>query len=262
MTQSLSLEQLQLISLNQTPTEWGYKFWLFLTFRPQDHRTFLDYNRSRKKKTLERALCSNKTISNRMFAPWYHQAFCLQTSFLINIAMEQSHGFITRITWYSLERTLQFFNWCRCRLPGEGGVEKGNKKCGKPSTSTPKRTSSAQAPSSCQPTPGPQYWRRTDVVKIRGNKTMVIAGNKLSTYIVALVLGPKQGPASLLHLLGHSHHARCNIPEHTKGAELQKDVERFPLYATKTYWVLQFLQVTTSTTQEDSQVNLSLSFTP
>ena len=126
--------------------------------------------------------------------------------------MEQSHGF-TRITWYSLERTLQFFNWCRCRLPGEGGVEKGNKKCGKPSTSTPKRTSSAQAPSSCQPTPGPQYWRRTDAVKIRGNKTMVIAGNKLSTYIVALVLGPKQGPASLLHLLGHSHHARCNIPE-------------------------------------------------
>ena len=91
---------------------------------------------------------------------------------------------------------------------------------------------------------------------------MVIAGNKLSTYIVALVLGPKQGPASLLYLLGHSHHARCNIPEHTKGAELQKNVERFPLYATKTYWVLQFLQVTTSTTQEDSQVNLSLSFTP
>ena len=30
----------------------------------------------------------------------------------------------------------------------------------------------------------------------------------------------------------------------------------------KTYWVLQFLQVTTSTTQEDSHVNLSLSFTP
>ena len=33
-------------------------------------------------------------------------------------------------------------------------------------------------------------------------------------------------------------------------------------YAMKTYCVLQFLQVTTSTTQEDSQVNLSLNFTP
>ena len=33
-------------------------------------------------------------------------------------------------------------------------------------------------------------------------------------------------------------------------------------YGVKSYWVLQFLQVTTSTTQEDSQVNLSLNFTP
>ena len=50
-------------------------------------------------------------------------------------------------------------------------------------------------------------------VKLKGDQKKDKAKLKLIiVYVVALVLGSQQGPAGLLHLLGHGHHAGSNVP--------------------------------------------------
>ena len=50
-------------------------------------------------------------------------------------------------------------------------------------------------------------------VKLKGDQKKDKAKLKLIiVYVVALVLGSQQGSASLLHLLGHGHHAGSNVP--------------------------------------------------
>ena len=129
----------------------------------------------------------------------------------------------------------------------------------KPSTLTPKRTSSVRAPSGYPQTHGPRCSRQTREKKKR--RSGCSGGLYLRCGPGAWILAGLLQPAS-----PSWQQSPCMLP-HTwlrvqNYMRLQIHPGMWQAVGLKTYWVLQFLQVTTSTTQEDSHVNLSLSFTP
>ena len=130
----------------------------------------------------------------------------------------------------------------------------------KPSTLTPKRTSSVRAPSGYPQTHGPRCSRQTREKK----KTKIRMFWRFIFTLWPWCLDPSRAPPACFTFLATvTMHVATYLIKSTKLYETTNSSRHVTgLTGLKTYWVLQFLQVTTSTTQEDSHVNLSLSFTP